>query len=93
MKRLRTTDGTQIEDVIVPKPERAVTMIAQLIAGVRMDEHIERAVIECEPTDNRREFRGNESNLVAPHRMRPNRAFVKATQFDPLAELPGDDLA
>ncbi|CCD37442.1 phasin family protein [Candidatus Paraburkholderia kirkii UZHbot1] len=61
-------------------PHRRVAMIAQRVAGVRVHEDIERAVIQRQPFEHRREQFPTEAELERPHRMRSHRPFVKAAQ-------------
>src|SRR5262249_56087411 len=58
-----------------------------------MNEYIERAVVQCEPADDLRKVRGWKRNLIAPHRMRPDRLLVKAPHLDGAGELGDDHLA
>ncbi len=77
-------------------PYRRVAVVAQGVAGIRVQKNIERAVIQREPGDEFGELRRREGELIRPHRMRPDRAFVKAAQlqfavpvrFDLLAKGP-----
>ena len=56
-------------------------MIAQRIAGIRVDEHIERAVVQRKPCNDRRELRGFERKLIRPHRMRADRTLMEAAHL------------
>jgi len=77
-------------------PYRRVAVVAQGVAGIRVQKNIERAVIQRKPADEFGELLLRECELIRPHRVRPNRAFVKAAhlqfaapvRFDLLAKCP-----
>lgn len=68
-------------------------MVAQFVARIRMQEDIQRAVVQHEPRHDFVEARGVERDLVRPRRVRADEAFVKAAEFDDRAEPFVDDLA
>lgn len=86
---LLASDRLEIERPGSADPDRAVAVIAQLIAGVRMHEHVERIVVQREPGHDFDELRRRERKLVAPSRMRPDRTLVKATELDAFAKVGG----
>jgi hypothetical protein len=83
----------QIQRIRTPDPGRAVAMVAQFVAGVRMQEDVERAVIQHEPRHDGVEVLAPERELVRPDRMRADRLLVEAAELQPRAELLVDDLA
>src|SRR5690349_8068173 len=85
-------DRAQVEVEASTEPNCAVAVIPQLVFGVGMHEHVERAVIEREPADDLREVRRCDRELVAPARMRTDVAFVKTSHADPVSEVRDDRL-
>src|ERR1044071_6597164 len=63
-------------------------MVAQLIAGVRMREHVELAMIERQPADDFGKVGLRERDLEAPTWMWPDGPFVKSSHRNAIAE-PG----
>lgn len=83
----------QIERVTAAEPKRRVSVIAQFVVGVRMNEDVERAVVQRQPAHDVGELRRRERQLIAPARVRADVAFVKASHLDPRAEPLDDALA
>ena len=75
------------------QPKRAVSMVAQLLTGVRMHQHVKCAVVQREPANHVRKLGSSESQLVAPHRVRAHGLLVNTTQLDPTGQLDLDDPA
>ena len=57
-------EHAQIQHVGLADPQGAIAVIAQGIAGVGMDQHIQRAMVEREPRCNVGELGGTKSHLV-----------------------------
>jgi hypothetical protein len=68
-------------------------MVAQFIIRIGVDEHVERSVIEREPTHDVGKLGWLKRDLAAPSRMRPDWSLVKPAHFDPIAEPCGYGLA
>ena len=68
-------------------------MVAQFIVSIGMHEHVERSMIECEPTYDVGKLRRFKRDLVAPSRMRSDFSLVKAAHLNPLAKLRGHHFA
>src|ERR1700704_691562 len=75
---MSTSQGVEIQCVGLAQPERGVPMVAHLVVGVRMHEHIQCAVVQREPAHDMRKAGHGERQLVAPHRMWSDRLLVKA---------------
>ncbi len=82
-------------------PHGRIAMILKRIAGIRMHEDVQRAVIEREPFEHRRQLLARKAELIRPHRMRADRPFMKSPErelaalkivdevrFDDLPQLP-----
>ena len=87
LQGLSAADRPQVELVAAADPECRVPMIAQLIAGVRMQEHVQRTMIEREPAQHGWELSMRERDLVAPTRMWTDRFLVKSPERDPIAQV------
>lgn len=74
-------------------PDRGVAVIAQFVPRVRVQEHVERAVMQCEPGHDFGELRGLERDLIRPRRMRPDEALVEAAELHARAEAAFDGFA
>ncbi|KOS92281.1 hypothetical protein DM53_4517 [Burkholderia mallei] len=83
----------EIQRVRAADPSRGVAMIAQLVSRVRMQEHVERAVMQHEPRHDVGELRRLERDLIRPRRMRPDEPLVKAAELHARAEAAFDGLA
>lgn len=81
----------------VPNPHSGVAVIPELIVRIGVHENVQRAVIEREPGNDFSEVGLLERQLIGPHGVRSNRAFVEAThlhlarkaRLDLLAQNPG----
>src|SRR5256885_16392034 len=80
-------DRPQVQLIASTEPKCAVSVVAQFIVRIGMREHVERSVIESKPTHDLRKLRRRKRDLVAPLRMRSDRAFVKAAHLNPIAKL------
>ena len=67
-------------------------MVLEVVAGIGMDQHDEPVPLQREPGHQVREDIRLEGDLEAPHRMRPDRALMEATDRHPLAERLADAL-
>ena len=77
----------------VSDPDGRITMIAKGIAGIGMEEDIERTVIKREPFHDNGKLRGFECKLIRPLRMRTDGFFVEAPELEDVAEAATDFLA
>ena len=68
-------------------------MIAQLITGVRMREHVELAMIERQPADDVGKVDVRKRDLKAPAWMRADGPFVKSSQRNAIPEPGRHDIA
>src|ERR1700745_3162266 len=68
-------------------------MVAQLISSIGMHEHVQRAVVECQPSRHLGELRWRKGYLEAPHGMRADRSFVEASELYLVTEVLGHHLA
>lgn len=83
---LLASDRLQIERPGSADPDRAVAVIAQLVAGVRMHEHVEFTMVQREPRNDLGKSVRRKRKLVAPSRMRADRPLVKAAWLDAFAK-------
>src|SRR5207248_8712886 len=81
------SDGPQVQLMASTDPDRAVSMVAQFIVRIGMQEHIECAVVERQPSHDFRKLRRRKRNLIAPSRMGSDRSFVKAAHLHEAAKL------
>jgi hypothetical protein len=65
-------------------------MIAQRVAGVRMEKHVERTVVQRQPLDDVAEVLAFEGELIRPHRVRADRAFMEAADLRDVAKACAD---
>jgi hypothetical protein len=79
--------------VRVADPNRSVAMIPQRIARIRVEENIQRAVVQRQPFHNVGKLRALESKLVRPFRVRADGFFVEPAELQGIAEMSGDFLA
>src|SRR6266404_9824349 len=75
------------------EPKRAVPMVAQFVIRIGMHEHVERSMIEHQPTYDIGKFHRRKRNLIAPSRMGSDLSLVKATHLNPGAKLHGRHIA
>jgi quercetin dioxygenase-like cupin family protein len=68
-------------------------MVAQFIVSIGMHEHVERSVIEREPTYDVGKLRRRKRDLEAPSRMGSDLSLVKAAHLNPIAKLRGHHFA
>src|SRR6266513_6151546 len=86
-------DRTQVQLMASTEPNCAVPMVAQLIVGIGMHEHVERSVIERKPTHDVGKLYRRKRDLVAPSWMGSDLSLVKAAHLHPIAELRGHHFA
>src|SRR4051794_24367391 len=86
-------ERVQLQLMAASEPERAIAVVAQFIARVRVHEHVEHAVIEGKPAHEFGEFSGCELVLITPHRMRPDRSLVEAPHLRTALETHRSHLA
>ena len=84
---------TQVQLMASTEPNCAVPMVAQLIAGIGMHEHVERSVIERKPTHYVGELRRRKRDLIAPSWMGSDFSLVKAAHLNSIAKLRGHRFA
>lgn len=100
--RLKPEIGSVIENfepelMRVADPHSGVTVIPEVIVCIGVHENVQRAVIEREPGDDLGEIGQLKRQLIGPHGMRPNRAFMETAhlqlareaRLDLLAQDPG----
>ena len=68
-------------------------MIAQFIVSIGMYEHVERSVIEREPTYDVGKLHRLKRDPVTPSRMWSDLSLVKAAHLNPIAKLRSHHLA
>lgn len=81
------SDRPQIEWIGSAEPDCTVPMVAQFIVGIGMHEHVERTVIEREPSHDLGKVARRKRNLVAPLWMRSDRSLMKAAHFHDIAKM------
>src|SRR6266513_2394561 len=86
-------DRRQVQLIASTEPKGAVPMIAQLIVGIGMHEHVERSMIERKPTYDVGKLRRRKRDLVAPSWMGSDLSLVKAAHLHPIAKLRGHHFA
>src|ERR1700752_228381 len=85
--------GRQVQRMGLAQPDRAISVVAQFVVGVWMDEDVQGSVVQCEPAHHMRKAISGECQLVAPHRVGPHRLLVKASHLYPAGQLDLDGLA
>ena len=69
-----------------PDPQRCVAMIAKGVVGIRVQEHVERAVVQRQPFHDASQLRPVECNLKRPFWMRSDGAFVETADLHDAVE-------
>jgi len=69
------------------EPKCAVPMVAQLIVSIGMHEHVERSVIQRQPTHDVGKLWWRKRDSVAPTWMRSDLSLVKAAHLNVVARL------
>ena len=77
----------------VANPHGSVTVVSQRIAGIGMEENVQRSVVKRQPFDDVGKLRTLESKLVRPFGMRAHRLLMETAELQGIAEMGCDLLA
>src|SRR5258706_1039144 len=68
-------------------------MISQRVAGIGVQEDVQRTVVQRQPLHDANKLRTLESELIRPLRMRANGLLMKPAELQDVCEAVGDFLA